>query len=109
MLQTATTKTEKRECAKKLQTLANTLAANTIQYRKLADTNPTEDYSYGCILHDMAVLADTFYHLENDIKKIKLEINYLRCKLNKEIYSYKRTVAYNARLASYDDYDNIDF
>ena len=103
------TQTEKRKIAKKLQVLANELRANTKEFKRLRALDATPEYSIGFILSDVERLSNTFYYLENEIKKLKLEINYLRCLANKEIYSAKRTIAYNALLANSENYDNIDF
>ena len=103
------TRAAKRHDAKRLQALANELAAKTVKYKELADTEPTEDYPYYCILHDREVLSNDFYYLHNKIKKLKLNINFFRCKCNVEILSLKRTLEYNALVNSSNDYDNIDF
>lgn len=102
-------RTAKRYDAKKLQALANKLDAKTAKYKKLADTEPTVDYSFYCIKTDMERLNDDFYYLINEIKKLKLNINFFRCKCNVEILSQKRTLEYNALTNSHTDYDNIDF
>jgi predicted nuclease with TOPRIM domain len=101
------TQTEKREIAKKLQALANELNANTEEFKRLRALDATPEYSIGFILSDVERLSNTFYYLENEIKKLKLEINYLRCKCNVESLKTKRTLEYNALVNT--DYDNIDF
>lgn len=103
------TKTEKKNVAKKLQALANELNTNTVEFKRLRALDATPEYSIGFILRDTEILANTFYHLGNEIKKLKLQVNYLRCLANKEIYDAKRTIAYNELANSYLGFDDIDF